>query len=282
MHIRPLFLLMLLATSLCQNVFDKPIQFFAHRASRFEFDENTLDGFQKAYAAGARGFETDVQLSKDNNLVINHDESLKRMFDVDKTVRDLTTEELKQLRTKEGHPICFAEDLVNFLKDKPGMYVEFEIKTNKDLYTEEDLKILLDKLYDMAIPSKPESSEYLFTSFDTRALQIMLVRHPDVHLMYITGNPCTNENIQTAYDSGYRRIACKMDGTTRQAVQFGQKLGMIVSLWPSGKIEDFVLGVALGADALCCDCFFKVGYWVRENMPFVKLKGIEYKNSTLI
>lgn len=259
-----------------KNVFDKEIQFFAHRASRFEFDENTMDGFQKAYAAGARGFETDIQMSKDNILVINHDESLKRTCGVDKKVPDLTEAELKEIKTLQGHPLAFAYELVDFLADKPGMYVEFEIKTVESLYTEDKLYVLCEQLYKMAMSKKHPTSEYLFTSFDTRALKIMKRLHPDAILMYLVNTYCTNENIQTVYDFGIQRIGCKMDGTTRQAVEYGHKLNMVVSLWPSSKIEDFVLGVALGSDALCCDMFVEVGKWAKTNMPFVKLKGIVY------
>ena len=32
------------------------IQFFAHRGSRFEYDENTMLAFKTAYERGARGF----------------------------------------------------------------------------------------------------------------------------------------------------------------------------------------------------------------------------------
>ena len=164
-----------------------------------EFDENTLDGFQKAYAAGARGFETDVQMSKDNVLVINHDESLKRTCGIDKTVPEFTSAELREIKTLQGHPLCFAQDLVDFLADKPGMYVEFEIKTVEKLYTEEKLMLLCQLLYKMAYGKKPASSEYLFTSFDTRALTIMKKMHPDAILMYLISEPCTEKNIQMVY-----------------------------------------------------------------------------------
>ena len=53
---------------------DHVIQFFAHRGSRFEFDENTMDAFRKSYDAGMRGFETDVRLNKDGDLVLVFDE----------------------------------------------------------------------------------------------------------------------------------------------------------------------------------------------------------------
>ncbi|NLF86295.1 MAG: glycerophosphodiester phosphodiesterase, partial [Lentisphaerae bacterium] len=50
-------------------------QIHAHRGGRSEFDENTLSAFQASYAAGLRGFETDVRMCKDGALVIMHDAS---------------------------------------------------------------------------------------------------------------------------------------------------------------------------------------------------------------
>ena len=44
------------------------VTFFAHRASRFEFDENTLPAFKACYEKGMRGFETDIRMTKDGQL----------------------------------------------------------------------------------------------------------------------------------------------------------------------------------------------------------------------
>lgn len=254
------------------------IQFFAHRGSRFEFDENTMDAFRKSYDAGARGFETDVRMTKEGTLVLSHDESLYRTTGVDKQTEDLTDKELRQIKTKGGHPIALCQELVDFLADKEGMYVEFEIKTVKELYTQAMLDDLCDKLYKMAMAKKPASSEYLFTSFDKRALKTMKRLHPDAILMMLKDKPCSPEVLMEAYDMGIKRVGCRMDGTKRDAVKLGHKLGMIVSLWPGSTKEDFFLGAALGSDAMCCDRFVEIGKWAKENLPFIKLKGIEYKD----
>lgn len=250
------------------------IQFFAHRGSRFEFDENTMDAFRKSYDAGARGFETDVRFTKDGSLILSHDESLYRTTGVDKQTEDLTDAELKKIRTKGGHPLAFCQELVDFLEDKEGMYVEFEIKTVKELYTQAMLDELCDKLYKMAMAKKPASSEYLFTSFDKRALKTMQRLHPDAILMMLKDKPCSPDVLMEAYGMGIMRVGCRMDGTTRATIKLGHKLGMIVSLWPGSTKEDFFLGAALGSDAMCCDRFIEVAKFAREKLPFIKLKGV--------
>ncbi|MGN0007693.1 MAG: glycerophosphodiester phosphodiesterase [Alistipes sp.] len=252
------------------------IQFFAHRGSRFEYpdNENTMYAFRESYKDGARGFETDVRMTKDGDLILSHDESLYRTCGVDVQTEDLTTKECKKILTKGGQPLALCQEFVDFLADKEGMYVEFEIKTVKDLYTQAMLDVLCDKLYKMAMAKKPASSEYLFTSFDKRALSTMKRLHPDAILMMLKDKPCTPEVLMEAYDMGIKRVGCRMDGTTRKTIKLGHKLGMIVSLWPGSTKEDFFLGAALGSDAMCCDRFREVSRWAKENLPFIKLKGV--------
>ena len=250
------------------------IQLLSHRGGRFEFDENTMYAFRESYKAGVRGYETDIRMTKDGSLILSHDESLYRTCGVDLHTEDLTDAECRKIRTKEGNPLAFCRELVDFLADKEGMYVEFEIKTVKELYTQAMLDELCDKLYKMAMAKKPASSEYVFSSFDKRALQTMQRLHPDATLMMLKGKPCSPEVLMEAYDMGIKRVACRMDGTTRQTVALGHKLGMFISLWPVNTKEDILLGIALGSDALCCDRFVETSDWLKEQLPANMTKGI--------
>ena len=45
------------------------IRVFSHRGGRMEFDENTMAAFQASYDAGYRGFEVDIRLTKDGEMV---------------------------------------------------------------------------------------------------------------------------------------------------------------------------------------------------------------------
>ena len=51
---------------------------FAHRGYSGKYPENTMLAFREAEKTGADGIELDVQLSKDGELVIIHDETLDR------------------------------------------------------------------------------------------------------------------------------------------------------------------------------------------------------------
>ncbi len=51
---------------------------FAHRGYSAALPENTMSAFLEAEKAGADGIELDVQLTKDGEIVVIHDEKVNR------------------------------------------------------------------------------------------------------------------------------------------------------------------------------------------------------------
>jgi glycerophosphoryl diester phosphodiesterase len=72
-------------------------QIFAHRGFSAAFPENTMKAFIEAEKAGADGLEIDVQLTKDGEVVVIHDESVDRTTNGTGFVKDLTYKELRKL-----------------------------------------------------------------------------------------------------------------------------------------------------------------------------------------
>ena len=69
---------------------------FAHRGFSGKYPENTMLAFQKAIEVGADGIELDVQLTKNGEVVIIHDETIDRTTDGKGYVVDYTYEELSK------------------------------------------------------------------------------------------------------------------------------------------------------------------------------------------
>jgi glycerophosphoryl diester phosphodiesterase len=69
---------------------------FAHRGYSALNPENTMKAFLEAEQAGADGVELDVQLTKDGQLVVIHDEKIDRTTDGSGYVKDLTYKELRK------------------------------------------------------------------------------------------------------------------------------------------------------------------------------------------
>ncbi|MBW2263825.1 MAG: hypothetical protein JRG91_17830 [Deltaproteobacteria bacterium] len=73
------------------------MRIFAHRGSSLIWPENTLHAFRLAHEAGATGFETDLRLSRDGQIVLCHDTDLERLGRQDTRVRGLTADELTRI-----------------------------------------------------------------------------------------------------------------------------------------------------------------------------------------
>ena len=90
----------------------KKPEVYAHRGSSYEYPENTLLSFEKAAKVkGIAGIEFDVQLTKDGEIVVIHDESIDRTLDGKGYVRDYTLEELKKFNvTPSGQDEPFVDE----------------------------------------------------------------------------------------------------------------------------------------------------------------------------
>lgn len=252
---------------------EQEIRVFSHRGGRLEHDENTLSAFQASYDAGYRGFETDIRMTRDGALVILHDSSLERTTDGKGSVEEKTEAEIRRLATKQGNSVMFLDELLDWLADKEGLYVEFELKTSPlEFYPEERLREYCDKLYKAVKSKQPADAEYLFTSSDYRGLRYLQANYPGVDLLLISSKPCNDETIALCKAMGISRLGATMDGTSRQAVAKAHKEGLTVSLWPGYTVEDFMLGAYLGCDYMCTDIPVKVKKWAAENAPWIKVK----------
>ena len=73
---------------------------FAHRGASAIYPENTILAFKKAIEINSDGIELDVHKSKDNKLVVIHDEDIRRTYDGEGLVQNFTLEELKRFKNK--------------------------------------------------------------------------------------------------------------------------------------------------------------------------------------
>lgn len=239
----------------------------AHRGGAHEFEENTMEGFRNCYERGIRGFETDIRMTKDGVLVVLHDDSLDRTHQATGAIEDKTAAELKDVVTKKGQKFLFLDELLGYFADKPGVYLELEMKTsNKKLYPNERISEYCQKLHQAAQKQQPKSSTYVFTSFDERPLKEIHALDPEAPILLIASKPCSKELIERAKQLGAGRIGCRLEGTSREAVKEAQKNGLIVSCWPGHSVEDYYMALGLGTSIHCTDIPMVIQS-VKEQLP---------------
>ena len=107
---------------------------FAHRGFSGKYPENTMLAFKKAIESGVDGIELDVQLTKDGEVVIIHDETIDRTTDGKGLVSSYTYEELSKFDAS-----FIYRNQIEFNKI-PTLREYFELIKNKKIITNIELK----------------------------------------------------------------------------------------------------------------------------------------------
>lgn len=129
---------------------------FAHRGDSSNFPENTMLSFKEAIKKGADGIELDVHKTRDNELVVIHDETVDRTYLGRGYVKDYSLKELSVLKSRSrkfrNNKECYIPTLIEVLEliKDTGLILNIEIKNDLIKYNniEEDV-IELVKKYQM-------------------------------------------------------------------------------------------------------------------------------------
>ena len=134
----------------------------AHRGLHNEkFTENGLKAFQNAIDHGV-AFEFDIHLTKDKQLVVCHDESLKRTTGKEGIIEDLTLKEIKDnYRLLDGGEIPTLQEVFELNNEKVPMVIELKVfrKNYKELAekAKEAFRAIKDKRNALIISFDPRS-----------------------------------------------------------------------------------------------------------------------------
>ena len=120
---------------------------YAHRGASGYAPENTLEAFKLAIKQGAEGIELDVQLTKDGEVVVIHDETIDRVSNKTGFVKDYTLAELKEFsfdNNIEGYKntkIPTLKEVLELLKPT-NLMLNIELKTSIIWYENIEEKVL--------------------------------------------------------------------------------------------------------------------------------------------
>jgi glycerophosphoryl diester phosphodiesterase len=154
---------------------------FAHRGFSLAYPENTMKAFIEAERAGADGIELDVQMSKDGQLVVIHDEKLDRTTGEKGFVKDLSASELMRLDARykfkqtlvKKEPVPLLRDVLEWLSNT-SLQCNIELKNGTFPYHGME-----DKVIDLIRELKLEE-KIILSSFNHYSI-VHVNRHaPDI------------------------------------------------------------------------------------------------------
>lgn len=130
--------------------------------------ENTKEAFLEAIKNNY-SFELDVQLTKDNKLIVFHDDSLKRLCNINKDIKNSLYDEIKDLKLLNRNSyIPLFSDILKLNKDK--MFIDIEVKPTKRI--NDTITILIKELSNY--------KNYSIKSFDPRIVRYIRENYPNI------------------------------------------------------------------------------------------------------
>ena len=101
--------------------------------------ENCLKSFKVSFNK-KYGIETDIHFTKDNKIICFHDFTLNRLFKINKSVKNLTYEEIKS-NTKSKISVPLLKDVLKLSKKRYLVFIEI-----KPILNLRNIKILLNEI----------------------------------------------------------------------------------------------------------------------------------------
>ena len=155
----------------------------AHRGASHGAPENTLAAFSLAIEEGADYIELDVRETKDGELIIMHDENLKRTCGVDKKVGKQTFKQIRKYSAGKKFSKKFKDEKVPTLREAieligDSAVINIEIKTsNTDKHLVEGI---VDLVHEYNI-----GHQVVIASTSSKALRKVKELDPSLKTVYI-------------------------------------------------------------------------------------------------
>ena len=161
------------------------MKLWAHRGCSLRYPENTLTAFEAAaqlYEKGLCGIELDIQLTRDGQIVIIHDERVDRTTDGFGYVRDYTLKELKTLHIHTGKTepeyIPTMGEVLETLGDKLKAGFKLNIELKNSICEYEGME---EKIIDLMAKRNLEEN-VVYSSFSARSLSKVRALLPDASI----------------------------------------------------------------------------------------------------
>jgi len=243
------------------------MEIIAHRGASHLAPENTIPSVMLAWEKGADAVEIDVYLSKDNRIVVIHDDSTERTAGTDLRVKETASEELRKLdvgRFKEekfvGEKIPFLEETIETIPPKRKLFVE--IKCGKEI-----LPIL-----QQIITTSGKTSQIVIIGGNLETMAMSKELMPKIPTYWNRGTledeqtkeplPHDTKLIQTVKEKGLDGLNVHYAGVTKDLVDAVKTSGQKLYVWTVNDIKEAIRLDRLGVSGIITD---RPG-WLREQL----------------
>lgn len=228
-----------------------PVFVTAHRGFSGRAPENTLAAFRAAIEAGCDMIELDVHLSRDNRVVVIHDDTLERTTSGRGNVADQGNAELKLLDAGAWFDPRFSGERIPTLAEVLSLacnriLVNIELKKGKNFpYTMEALADRTLREVDRA----EMSGQVLFSSFDSAAIDRIRERDPLLPVALIVNRPWGRPE-EAGGGKWYPTLNCRITVLNETNIRLTHAGGIRIHAWTVNTAEEMKKAIALGVDGI--------------------------------
>ncbi len=232
---------------------DDPIYLTAHRGITAVAPENSIPAYEKSVELGFYSAECDIRLTKDGHWVLLHNDDVNGRFCQFGAVEDMTLEEVRQLRFKNGSSFWAYENLgMPTLEEYLDVFVGSSTRPQIEIKSEnyDQLHTILE-----AVEAKGLTEQSIIISFDLEQLKAIRALNKDIELWYLI-DEINEQNIAEAKELGNTWLSPNLAKNNTQTIQLAVDNGIGLSFWTVNTIEDakmlYDMGVRyMETDTLC-------------------------------
>lgn len=205
-------------------------QIIAHRGywKNAHTTENSVTALKNAQKLPIYGSEFDIQMTKDDVLVVNHDKKINGI-----NIEEYTYDQLKNEKLENGEKLPTLEAyLIQGKQDKECKLI-VEIKPQS---TPERESIAAQKTLEL-IKTHQLQKQSEFISFSLHLCKEIKRFSPNAHVQYLNGDLTPEEVKQQGLDGIDYHY--KLYFKNPQWIAQAKKIGLVTNAWTVNKIKDF-------------------------------------------
>jgi len=235
-------------------------RFIAHRGESLDAPENTLAAFQLAVDRQTAGFECDIYLTADNEIVCIHDATTTRTTGTNLTVAASTLAQLRALDAGSWKGAKFAGERIPTLAEtlslaRDGFEIYVEIKCGVEI---------LPRLSEV-LAAEPDATpeRVVFLAFSTNVIKTLRQQLPDYRAYWLTNTKLnTNGSVTpTAAAAVAAAKGCGAAGIDAQAtaaispayVSAVQAAGLSFHVWTVNVATQAAALAEMGVETISSD-----------------------------
>lgn len=204
--------------------------------------ENSLASLRNACETGCYGSETDVYITTDGRLVINHDATVGG-----KRIETSSYDDLKDVRLSNGERLPLLEDFLDCIRSYNSTKLIIEFKNTGA----ERLAKAVDAVAAM-VTEKEADALVEYIGADYEACRNIAWKKPGATVGYLGGDmspSVLSGSGLTCIDYNFGLLL----NTHRQWIDEAHGLGMVVNVWTPNSESDLMKCIVAGADCITTD-----------------------------